>query len=144
MQNDIDDYLHELEDSGLDLSFDEIDSILEKCLDIARRRYPGWSRMAIRTEAMMTSSSCFFILASVVLTHSEPKRMFVRNDRRRLSNFDPSAAGNGVKEIRGKFWPDGNQSWVSVSTARFFHGHRNGATAFYSWKPRHEWCGGHP
>ena len=40
MQNAIEDYLHELESSGLDLSFDEIDMILEKCLDIARRRYP--------------------------------------------------------------------------------------------------------
>ena len=40
MQNAIEDYLHELEGSGLDLSFDEIDMILEKCLDIARRRYP--------------------------------------------------------------------------------------------------------
>ena len=35
----IEDYLHELEGTGLDLSFDEIDLILEKCLDIARRRY---------------------------------------------------------------------------------------------------------
>ncbi len=41
MQNEIEDYLHELEGEGLDLSFDEIDPLLEKCLDIARRRYPG-------------------------------------------------------------------------------------------------------
>ena len=40
MQNAVEDYLHELDSSGLDLSFDEIDMILEKCLDIARRRYP--------------------------------------------------------------------------------------------------------
>lgn len=39
MQTAIEDYLHELEGAGLDLSFDEIDMILEKCLDIARRRY---------------------------------------------------------------------------------------------------------
>jgi len=39
MQTAIEDYLHELEGTGLDLSFDEIDMILEKCLDIARRRY---------------------------------------------------------------------------------------------------------
>ena len=41
MQTAIEDYLHELEGSGLELSFDEIDLILEKCLDIARRRYGG-------------------------------------------------------------------------------------------------------
>ena len=39
MQTAIEDYLHELEGTGLDLSFDQIDMILEKCLDIARRRY---------------------------------------------------------------------------------------------------------
>lgn len=39
MQIAIEDYLHELEGAGLDLSFDEIDLILERCLDIARRRY---------------------------------------------------------------------------------------------------------
>lgn len=39
MQTAIEDYLHELGGAGLDLSFDEIDLILEKCLDIARRRY---------------------------------------------------------------------------------------------------------
>ncbi|MEX1026750.1 MAG: HsdR family type I site-specific deoxyribonuclease [Candidatus Paceibacterota bacterium] len=39
MQNAVEDYLHELEPVGLDLSFDEIDMILEKCLDVARRRY---------------------------------------------------------------------------------------------------------
>jgi len=42
MKNEIEDYLHELqEESGLPLGFEEIDQILEKCLDIARRRYPG-------------------------------------------------------------------------------------------------------
>lgn len=39
IRNEIEDYLHELELSGLELSFDEIDVILEKSLDIARRRY---------------------------------------------------------------------------------------------------------
>jgi type I restriction enzyme R subunit len=42
MRNDIEDALFDLKSrSGLDLSFDEIDAILEKCLDIARRRYRG-------------------------------------------------------------------------------------------------------
>jgi type I restriction enzyme R subunit len=42
MRNDIEDALFDLKSrAGLDLSFDEIDAILEKCLDIARRRYPG-------------------------------------------------------------------------------------------------------
>ena len=42
MRNDIEDALFDLKcRHGLDLSFDEIDAILEKCLDIARRRYPG-------------------------------------------------------------------------------------------------------
>lgn len=41
MQNDIEDFLHDLDGADVDLSFDEIDEILEKCLDIARRRYPG-------------------------------------------------------------------------------------------------------
>jgi type I restriction enzyme R subunit len=41
MRNDIEDALFDLKSrTGLDLSFDEIDAILEKCLDIARRRYP--------------------------------------------------------------------------------------------------------
>jgi type I restriction enzyme R subunit len=39
MQTAVEDYLHELEGAGVDLSFDEIDLVLEKCLDIARRRY---------------------------------------------------------------------------------------------------------
>lgn len=39
MQTSVEDYLHELDGVGLDLTFDEIDLILEKCLDIARRRY---------------------------------------------------------------------------------------------------------
>lgn len=42
MKNQIEDYLHEQEEeSSLGLSFDEIDRIMEKCLDIGRRRYPG-------------------------------------------------------------------------------------------------------
>jgi type I restriction enzyme R subunit len=42
MKNEIEDYLHDLKsDGGLDLTFDEIDQIMDKCLDIARRRYPG-------------------------------------------------------------------------------------------------------
>ena len=42
MKNRIEDYLHELkQEAGIDLSFEEIDVILEKCLDIARRRYAG-------------------------------------------------------------------------------------------------------
>ena len=42
MRNDIEDALFDLKSrTGLDLSFDEIDAILERCLDIARRRYPG-------------------------------------------------------------------------------------------------------
>jgi type I restriction enzyme R subunit len=40
MQIEIEDALHDFKsESGVDLSYDEIDSILEKCLDIARRRY---------------------------------------------------------------------------------------------------------
>lgn len=40
MRNRIEDYLHDLkQDAGLALTFEEIDVILEKCLDIARRRY---------------------------------------------------------------------------------------------------------
>jgi type I restriction enzyme R subunit len=42
MRNDIEDALFDFKSrAGLDLSFEEIDAILEKCLDIARRRYPG-------------------------------------------------------------------------------------------------------
>ena len=42
MKNAIEDYLHDVKgESGLVLSFDEIDRIMEKCLDIGRRRYPG-------------------------------------------------------------------------------------------------------
>ncbi len=42
MRNDIEDALFDAKSTtGLDLSFDEIDLILEKCLDIARRRYRG-------------------------------------------------------------------------------------------------------
>jgi type I restriction enzyme R subunit len=40
MQIDIEDALHDFKsETGMDLSFDEIDTILEKCLEIARRRY---------------------------------------------------------------------------------------------------------
>lgn len=42
MRNEIEDVLHDLKSqTGLALTYDEIDQILEKCLDIARRRYPG-------------------------------------------------------------------------------------------------------
>jgi len=42
MRNHIEDALFDAKSStGFDLSFDEIDLILEKCLDIARRRYRG-------------------------------------------------------------------------------------------------------
>jgi type I restriction enzyme R subunit len=42
MKNRIEDYLHDLkQELGLTLTFEDIDLILEKCLDIARRRYPG-------------------------------------------------------------------------------------------------------
>lgn len=42
MRNDIEDILFDLKaQTGLGLRFDEIDAILDKCLDIARRRYPG-------------------------------------------------------------------------------------------------------
>jgi type I restriction enzyme, R subunit len=42
MRNDIEDALFDLKSrTGLDLSFEEIDAILERCLDIARRRYRG-------------------------------------------------------------------------------------------------------
>jgi len=42
MRNGMEDALFDLKNrAGLDLSFDEIDAVLEKCLDIARRRYPG-------------------------------------------------------------------------------------------------------
>jgi len=41
MKNRIEDYSHDLKDeAGLSLTFEEIDDILEKCLDIAKRRYP--------------------------------------------------------------------------------------------------------
>jgi type I restriction enzyme, R subunit len=41
MKNEIEDYLHQLkEEQGMRLTFEEIDSILERCLDIARVRYP--------------------------------------------------------------------------------------------------------
>jgi type I restriction enzyme, R subunit len=40
MQIEIEDALHDFKsETGMDLSFDEIDSILEKCMDISRRRY---------------------------------------------------------------------------------------------------------
>lgn len=42
MRNNIEEALYDLESrTGLNLSFEEIDAILEKCLDVARRRYPG-------------------------------------------------------------------------------------------------------
>jgi type I restriction enzyme R subunit len=42
MKNEIEDYLHQLmDDQDIALTFDEIDAILERCLDIARVRYPG-------------------------------------------------------------------------------------------------------
>ncbi len=42
MKNQIEDYLHELkQETGIPLTFEDMDLILEKCLDIARRRYPG-------------------------------------------------------------------------------------------------------
>ena len=42
MKNQIEDYLHDLkQEAGIPLTFEDIDLILEKCLDIARRRYPG-------------------------------------------------------------------------------------------------------
>jgi type I restriction enzyme R subunit len=41
MRNEIEDALFDFKSrTGVDLTFDAIDSILEKCLDIARRRYP--------------------------------------------------------------------------------------------------------
>lgn len=41
MKNRIEDYLHELKDqTGLAITFGDIDDIMEKCLDIAKRRYP--------------------------------------------------------------------------------------------------------
>ena len=41
MKNRIEDYLHELKDeTALAITFEDIDDILEKCLDIAKRRYP--------------------------------------------------------------------------------------------------------
>ena len=42
MRNDIEDAIFDLKSqTGLDLTFDEIDQISGDCLDIARRRYPG-------------------------------------------------------------------------------------------------------
>lgn len=42
MRNDIEDALFDLKSrTGLDMTFDEVDAMLERCLDIARRRYPG-------------------------------------------------------------------------------------------------------
>jgi type I restriction enzyme R subunit len=41
MKNEIEDYLHHLADEReIALTFDDIDGILERCLDIARVRYP--------------------------------------------------------------------------------------------------------
>jgi hypothetical protein len=39
MKNAIEDFLHEVEPDDGALSFEAIDLLLEKCLDIARRRY---------------------------------------------------------------------------------------------------------
>jgi hypothetical protein len=39
MKNAIEDFLHEIEPEDGVLSFEAIDQLLEKCLDIARRRY---------------------------------------------------------------------------------------------------------
>jgi type I restriction enzyme R subunit len=40
MRNEIDDYLYELrEESGVDLSFDDMDLIVENSIDIAKARY---------------------------------------------------------------------------------------------------------
>ena len=42
MRNEIEDALFDFKSqTGADLTFDEIDEILDRCLDIARRRYPG-------------------------------------------------------------------------------------------------------
>ncbi len=41
MKNRIEDFLHELkEQTGLAITFEDIDDILDKCLEIAKRRYP--------------------------------------------------------------------------------------------------------
>jgi len=40
MLNEIEDYLYEIRDErGVDLSEDDIDLIMEKCLEIAKKRY---------------------------------------------------------------------------------------------------------
>ena len=42
MRTAIEDFLFELKDAhGIDLSFDDIDDIMEKCLEIAKVRYPS-------------------------------------------------------------------------------------------------------
>jgi type I restriction enzyme R subunit len=42
MRTEIEDALFDMRsEMGIELSFDEIDALLERCLDIARRRYPG-------------------------------------------------------------------------------------------------------
>ncbi len=42
IRNHIEEYLYEIKDSkGLDLGFDDVDLIMEECLEIARKRYPG-------------------------------------------------------------------------------------------------------
>lgn len=41
MKNRIEDYLHDLKgETGLAITFEEIDDLLDKCLEIAKRRYP--------------------------------------------------------------------------------------------------------
>ena len=42
MRNEIEDALFDLKShTGIELSYVEVDLMLERCLDIARRRYPG-------------------------------------------------------------------------------------------------------
>jgi hypothetical protein len=42
MRNEIEDYLHELkQERGFDLTFEDIDLVLDRCLDIARVRFPA-------------------------------------------------------------------------------------------------------
>lgn len=42
MKNEIEDYLHELKaERHVNLSFEVIDAVLEKCLDIARVKVPS-------------------------------------------------------------------------------------------------------
>jgi hypothetical protein len=68
---------------------------------------------------MMTSSSCFFMVASVVSNHGRPNTIEGKNATGdfQISTRLRRVRGKGVKEISGKFWQDGNRLhpfWLPV------------------------------